>query len=140
MSWNHLSSTIRASIVKTVVRLCLMRASRKETLLKSHVIAAVGAMDLAYKKLAGCAIKEAAVALLETFGYILIAGDHFLVNGGAEKSRKDEFFLINELEYAHFFCCEYSYTHLLGTPDFTRYSPLSVVTRILPSLVFVSWF
>ena len=77
-----------------------MRAARKETLLRSHVIAAVGAIDPAYKKLAGCAIKEAATALLETCGFILVAGDHFLVRGGAEKSRKEEYFLINELEYA----------------------------------------
>ena len=140
MSWNHLSSTIRASIVKTVVRLCLMRAARKETLLKSHVIAAVGTVDQAYRKLAGCAIKEAAVALLETFGFILIAGDHFLISGGAEKSRKEEYFLINELEYSHTICSTCAYSHLLGTHAFTRYSPRCAAILRLPSPVSVSWF
>ena len=133
MAWNHLSSTVRASIVKTVVRLCIMRAARNDTLLKSHLIAAVGEMNQTYRKLTGCAIKEAAVVLQETFGYLLITGDHFLISGGMEKARKEEYFLINELEYAILISLK-SLLYLV-LRDYMKFFRLCAVTPISPSLV-----
>jgi acetone carboxylase gamma subunit len=98
VSWGKLSSELKTNAVKTVVRLFVMRAARNEVVTRAQISASLGAVNPALKKATNSAVAEAAVKLRECFGYLLLPGDHFLVRGDTERTRKDDYYLINELE------------------------------------------
>lgn len=78
--------------IDTLSRLFLLKGSKKEPILRSHLSAAI---DPAHKKLLNPALLEASNQLRDVFGILLLPGNHFLLEG---KGRKEEFMLISERE------------------------------------------
>lgn len=88
MNWNRLNNDIRLYYTRVLVRLFLMR----RVVSREDVRSALGADG---KQHANSAVVEASRVLRDTFGYLLLPGDHFLLDG---QGKAADYVRVNELE------------------------------------------
>lgn len=84
--WSLLSLDSQTLCVKTIVRLLVMKGTRKESLNRTHLSETLGKLDANYKKHIDAVLLESQKVLEGVFGYTVVT---------AKSGAKDELFVLN---------------------------------------------